>query len=163
MPQYDFRCDRHEFTDTIACSMDDIARMKVVCSACFQDFLVANDNGRDYPLASDIAEAAPWVLMRRIFSVPRKAIMRSPFYRLSPDDPRYASLETFAREQELGFLHEDALDQTRYSKPEESQLVKKEINIERAMGERRMQDLHEFGRTVDEQIKRDPDIKARRA
>ena len=41
--------------------------------------------------------------LRRIYHT-QKLIVRSPFWNLSPEDPRYSSRLTFAREQELGAM-----------------------------------------------------------
>lgn len=80
MPEYAYRCDTCGRRRTVRKTMAESGRAEA-CDVC-----------GDHPL-------------RRVFTVPHRAIIRPSGYRLAPDDPKFGD---FRRELELGELKQDA-------------------------------------------------------
>lgn len=100
MPTYVFACPTHGRVE-VARPMDE-AHLPEVCKRCFGEaYDFARRRGHPSPATAATNTVAP---MRRVFTVPHRAIIRPSGYRLSPDDPKFGD---FRREMELGELKDD--------------------------------------------------------
>ncbi|HEX9832020.1 MAG TPA: hypothetical protein VGA66_02845 [Mycobacterium sp.] len=78
MPEYLYKCKIHGTVSVSKSSDIEVVRRPEYCGGCGQT-------------------------MTRIFAM-QPIIVRSPFWHLSPDDPKYSARTTFERERELGAL-----------------------------------------------------------